>query len=187
MTARERTPENPNGAGRPRDLTEDLLAAVEKYLRTGVTIETACAATGVKPHTYRTWIRRGRAESERIGDSNRKAKKAEDIYLRFYEATLSSLAQVEARILGGIAEAADGYEADQVVEVYERGEDGELRLLERKVTTKRERDWRAGAWLLERRMAAQYSARARIEHSGQVGVVSINVRPPAGAEGEGDE
>lgn len=206
MTPHEKTEQNPKGAGPIPTLTDDVFKAVDGYLRTGVTIETACAAAGIKPGTYRSWIRRGREESERLEKTPRaRVKKSEEIYLNFFNATLSTLAQIEARILGGIGESADGYDAEVTVEVYEQTEiiiqerlaDGtlkevervksdDLRLIERKTTRKRERDWRAGAWLLERRLAAQYSARAKVEHTGNVGVIGINVRPPVGTD-EGNE
>jgi hypothetical protein len=43
----------------------------------------------------------------------------------------------------------------------------------RNITTASALDWKAGAWLLERRMPQHYSAKAKLEHSGKVDVAHV--------------
>lgn len=150
-------------AGRPTLLTPELQQEINSYLNTGVTIETACAACGIEPRTYRAWLKRGRDEQNRLdADPKARLRKAEEPYLNFLHETTRTLARVETRLLGGINQSAGGYDVERVTEVYERGEDGQMRLVDRKVNRERVKDWRAAAWLLERRWGATYGAQQKI-------------------------
>ncbi len=45
-----------NKGGRPSKLTPELVDELLRYLRMGISIETACSACGVDDSTYRRWI-----------------------------------------------------------------------------------------------------------------------------------
>lgn len=166
--------------GRPTLLTPALQDEISRYLQSGVTVETACAACGISAATYRSWLKQGKDELKRVEATNgaRVTQKAR-IYVDFLAAVERTLATVQARLAGRISESASGYDVEKVQEIYERDGNGNSVLVERKVTRSRERDWRAAAWLLERRHPADFGQQIRQEHSGQVSVIGIDIHMPA--------
>ena len=166
---------------RPTKLTPELQEKIMSYLNSAVTIETACAACGIAARTYRAWLQHGREVQARLEeDPKARLKKDDTLYLEFLEASDEVLARVETRILAGINQSAQGYDVERTTEVYERDKKGNLVLMERKTIREREKDWKAGAFLAERRWAARWGAQQKVLVDGTVSVIGIDVIPPEG-------
>lgn len=169
---------------RPTKLTPELQERIMAYLNSAVTIETACAACGIAARTYRAWLQHGREVQARLEeDPKAKLKKDDALYLEFLEASDEVLARVETRILAGINQSAQGYDVERTTEVYERrkvGKEEQLVLIERKTLREREKDWKAGAFLAERRWAARWGVQQKVLLDATVSVIGIDVIPPEG-------
>lgn len=81
--------------GRPSKLTAELQREIVKHIRLGNYVETAAALSGIDKGTFYRWLKRGKAEQERISRGGRPLKR-EDPYLEFYNAIEKARAQVEA-------------------------------------------------------------------------------------------
>lgn len=90
-------------------------------------VESFARYIGVSPRTVNQWIGRGRAEIKRLNRSARaKPRDSEMMYVRFTLAYDKALAQAELSSISTIKQAST-------------------------TTATRKGDWRAAAWLLERR------------------------------------
>lgn len=103
--------------GRPPKLTKEVADEIVSVLATGGYAETAAAAVGISPRTFRDWMQRGDPEGK---------KKADERYRKFRERVERAVAESESSIVERVRHAA--------------------------LT-----DWKAAAWLLERRQPDRWA------------------------------
>lgn len=132
-------------AGRPPKLTPEITEAVCDALRDGLSIEGACARAGISPATYYEYNKRGRD-----GDTR---------FTEFAAETARARADVERRLIESVEWAAG-----ERIRKRALGSGDAMEIID-----EAERDWRAAAWLLERKYPGEYGARQRLEHTGADG------------------
>lgn len=92
-------------AGRPTDLTPELIEDVKRILPTVMYMEAVGDYLGVSRVTWRLWMRRGRKEDTRIRKGG-KPEAREAIYLEFFYAVKKALSEGEIYDAGVIKKAA---------------------------------------------------------------------------------
>lgn len=140
MARRKRTPDPPPKARRPSLLDDpEKVALMEAAVQAGQPFSRAAAVAGVDERLFRGWMKRGR------------------------DAIDAEITHVEMNEPGEF-ERDDPYQefAERIIVASAQGE---LRLLTR-ISKAAERAWRAAAWILERRFAADYTPAQRLELSG---------------------
>ena len=138
--------------GAPSKLTE-AQPAILLGLRRGVVLEDAARAGGVSYRTLRNWVLRGEAERERLAESSKaRVRKAEAPYLAFLESYEQALAEGQLVLANAVKKAADGGQVIRETRVVQVVVDGQV-VEEKKTSVEREigPDWRAAAFMLERR------------------------------------
>lgn len=129
--------------GRPTKLTQELIKQVCEGLLRGSYIETAFEWAGVPKETYYHWMRQGRARPK-------------SIYGKLLHSASKAMAESEMYRLTLINRAATGSKA-----VYGQDEEGNRILLEPAIKP----DWKAAAWITERRNPKMWGPRQTIEHA----------------------
>jgi hypothetical protein len=137
--------------GRP-SLLVNAQPAILLGLRRGITLEDSARAGGVSYRTLRTWVLRGEAERERLSEDGATPLKEEAAYLAFLEQYEEAQAQGQMVLADIVRQAADGgatVRETRTTELVIKGQVVEAR----KTTVERESgaDWRAAAFMLERR------------------------------------
>lgn len=109
-------------AGRPTDLTPEVVGQVETLMPSCLYVETFADLIGVSRVTIRTWLKRGSKENKRINKAKKPTEPHADeaIYLEFLYAIKKAIAKA----------ASDAVQA---------------------ITAASSLQWQAAAWLLERR------------------------------------
>jgi hypothetical protein len=117
-------------AGRPTDLTPEVIKDTAKFLPTVMYLESVGDYLNVSRQTWRGWLRRGRKEYNRIRKARTKTEplETEALYLEFFTTVKKALAEGEIHDAAVIKKAA----AEQ---------------------------WQAAAWRLERRFPARWGRR----------------------------
>jgi hypothetical protein len=130
----------PEITGRPTKLTKQLQEQIVMTLRMGNYIETAAAFAGLNKVTLYEWLKRGRAEINRVGegDHGKKVAKHEEIYVDFTNAVGVAMAEAELRDNQIIYNAAKN-------------------------------DWKASAWRLERKYPNKWGRKEQHEITGKDG------------------
>lgn len=145
--------------GRTSRLTPDLIEGFRRYLLLGNTLDNAARLNAVGPRTMYRW----RAEGKAVHHGHTTLHlptcpgtacscppiSEPELKRQFWQATEDSTAQVEARLVASIEIAG------------------------------RKKDWRAAAWLLERRNRQDWGPKASVEHTGPGGgpvVVALEAR-----------
>lgn len=143
-------------------LTEEVLARVVTFVRSGNFIDTACAAAGIARATYRRWLERGARELARLEeDETAILNEDEEIYVRFHLEVTEAMALAEAHDVAQIRRAGQDHE-HTTTEYDERGQ-----ITKRVVRTERG-DHRALIWRLEHMHGDKYTQKIKIEVEGQL-------------------
>ena len=129
--------------GRPTKLTPELTVKICDMLRAGNYLETAAAYAGIDKATLHRWLKRGRAEMDRIASQGKgKIKRSEQPFVDFCNSVEKALSEGEVRDLIIISNAAKS-------------------------------DWKAAAWKLERKFPDKWGRKERVDanlhHSGKDG------------------
>lgn len=135
---------------RPMRLDDDQRRVILAAIRAGATYHHAAQAAGVSSNTFHDWLSKGRAERERL-DEGREPDEQQAQYVALLTDVESAGAQGVIVHLGHINTAARG-------------------------TALRGPQWRASAWLLERRHPDDFGR--RVEVSGPGGLPILD---PTGA------
>lgn len=93
-------------AGRPTDLTPEIIEDVRRLLPTVLYLETVADYVGVSRISFRAWIKRGTREAKRLRDPKAKPKTTEALYLQFLNAVKKAMAEGELYDAGVIKKAA---------------------------------------------------------------------------------
>lgn len=132
--------------GRPTKCTPELTARFAELLEKGMYFEPTCALVGVSKVSAYDWLKRGRAELERIAeDPRRSVLKDEQVFVDFLNACEEATATAEGRALEVIHDAA---------------------------ASKHDGEWRAAAWFLERRLPDRWRERKGHDVKADVKVAS---------------
>jgi hypothetical protein len=137
-----------HAGGAPSKLTPEIIEDVRRLLPTVLYMETVGDYLGVERTTWRKWLKRGRAEANRLKNPRAKARPKEALYLEFFHTYKKGLAEGEIYDLGIIKKAATG--------------SGDT-----------PGQWQAAAWRAERRFPDRWGRkdRHRMELAGKQGVV----------------
>jgi transposase-like protein len=122
--------------GAPSILTDELQQKLCSLLSIGTSIEDACTECGISDSTFHKWKQRALEKKERK-------------YLQFLQAVDKAKVQSKLKCLITMDKQANGANA-----VYK---DGKL------VKPAIEADWRAAAWLLERRFPQEFGKRDQVK------------------------
>jgi hypothetical protein len=136
-------------------LTPELVSAIENLLAVQPNKSKVCREIGIHLSTFKRWFEEGEDED------------APDEYRMFRAAVERAALRWERSRLEAITSAAEGRTKTKrrIVD----GPNGKTTTIE---TEDVGGDWRAAAWLLERRMPKDYGRTEKIEHSGQLGLAT---------------
>lgn len=154
--ANGRCPDHPK-VGRRALISEERIEAIATALQAGESIPSAAARAGISERTLYSWRTRGEAEDARLADDpTAEEDPGEALYVQFVQTVSRAHADLEAQIVRDLLRVAEGYELKK-----ESRDGGSV--------YSTEIDWRAGAWLLERKFPERYGNRQRVEHTGADG------------------
>lgn len=94
-------------AGRPLELTPQVLEDVRLILPTVLYLETVGDYLGLDRSTWGKWLRRGAKENKRLRKSDETPLPAEAVYLEFFLTVKKALAEGEIYSAGIIKKAAE--------------------------------------------------------------------------------
>lgn len=126
----------------PTKLTPDVQQAIVSSIEIGNSLTGACRYAGITRPTLASWIERGEADSQNGNDTP---------FAAFFDAVTRAKGMAEHSLVAEIRRAATGW-----VNPSTRRREGA--------------DWRAAAWLLERRpeSRAEWGRELAVHHSGGV-------------------
>lgn len=155
--------------GRPSKLTAERQERIVQALRAGAPIGVAASRGGIHPSTYHEWDARGRAALERADHDPDRLDTVDRPYAEFSETVTRARHEWELGRLAEIQYAGTGrpYEVTVTKEVIHKDTGEVVTLTE--VRRGVEVDWRAAAWLLERRNPQVYGKVYRAEVTGPEG------------------
>jgi hypothetical protein len=131
-------------AGRPTQLTSQVLEDVRRLLPTCLYLETVGDFLGVHRTTWRKWLARGAKEAKRLARNSRaKPRAKEALCLEFFFTYKKALAEGVIFDLGIIKKASQDYE---------------IKNAEGKTVGMRAGQWQAAAWRAERRFPSSWSS-----------------------------
>jgi transposase len=93
-------------AGRPTDLTPEVIEDVRRILPTVMYLESVADYLGISRETIRQWCKRGRKEQKRLRNPKAKQRPKEAIYLQFIGVYKKALAEGEIHDAGVIKKAS---------------------------------------------------------------------------------
>lgn len=93
------TPTNPNGAGAPKKLNEELIDQICQYILGGSYVETASAACGVSKETFYQWLKKGKQDINALNYLTLEAKLSQRV--------LEALGKADVRDVMRIDKAAE--------------------------------------------------------------------------------
>jgi hypothetical protein len=132
--------------GRPTRLSDSLVEEIAGYIRLGVPAKYAAEASGVSSTAFYAWKERGEADLE---------QDVESLHADFARSLTRARAEFLSRMAALVTKHAAGF----------RRQDGK----------QHEGDWRAAAWLLERRGDGEWREKVELEHGGSVRTEPIEV------------
>lgn len=156
--------------GRPDHLTDDVQEKILAAVRSRQHVEVAYVLAGVSKSAYYQWLGRAARARQDIAAGTRKLSDLGSLdrrCLEFVEALMRAEAQAEGFGVREIVAASSQPVTETEERVEERvvgvGENGQpvIATVRTTVTRTKPADWRAAAWMLERRHA-RYRARQEI-------------------------
>lgn len=166
-------------AGRKTKLTPEIQQVICEAIRLGLTYSAACDLAGIDFTTFTRWVQWGKEQSKG------------QFYL-FYKAVNESNAIAKLALIKRVQAAANEHNVETVKRITGLGEDNKEILIKEERVTSREWDWRAAAWILERRFKNDYGPSLNLGKmsdselldfiAGEVAEISGS---PTGSEGPG--
>ncbi len=143
----------------PTKLTPETQAAIVQAVAAGATYRAAAEAAGIAYNTFNDWMKAGEA-------AHTGAKRA------LYDAVQKANASARLILLLRVQEAGKPHEVMTTRTITNA--DGSTRT---ETTTTVEFDWRAAAWILERRFADEYAQHVKNQLSGDASApLTIGIR-----------
>lgn len=147
-------------AGRPSNYTDELGAAIIADVKHGLFLTQVGLNNGVHPNTIRNWVRKGLEPG------------AVEPWLSFAERFVKAEVEVEQRLVAAVREASEAHETQKrhtktktggglalgLTDPSDIAPADEVETLEE--TQERRGDWRAAAFLLERRFPKRWGQQA---------------------------
>jgi len=149
--------------GQIPDLDKSIRQAFFKVLAETNDVTVACDVVGFHKSTFYRWIKKGEAATE-------------GKYFSFARMVVRARAEWERRQVAAIEAAGADYEAEEDwAEQWTKGEgkDAETRSKVVKKRRKKKGDWRARAFLLERKMPEKYGPKQKVEVEGNLSIVDV--------------
>lgn len=151
-----------NAPGKRIVLTPEIVEAITAAMRAGASQVTCAERLGISEATVKRWLQRGRAALAVDDDAADDPENTEQIYARLATEVPKATASAEVALSSLIVRSAQGG-----VEIENRRvvhPDGTVETI-RRVTPP---DWRAAAFVLDRRMGNRWSRSSRVEVSGGI-------------------
>jgi hypothetical protein len=138
---------------RPSKLKPEILEILLEAIGMGLTFKAAAQLAGIDETTYHRWKRKGRAATS-------------GPYHQFYQSLRKAEIVGQAALLKNIHDASEGGQPIITTRVTS-GPDGQVI---KTITHQRKAlpDWKAAAWLLERRFPAEWGRQERSQDNGDV-------------------
>jgi hypothetical protein len=145
--------DKPGRPGGPDELSDEARKALFNAARVpGMSRDVAAITAGIHPRTLYTWLAKGKTDS--------KAASVQQ-YRQFRHDFLKAEAEAEAAALALISKAGQPRTVTKTKHGKRDGKDFEETTIERE-----EGDWRALAWILERRKPHKFGRRDHMTHAG---------------------
>lgn len=159
--------------GRPTKLDGSTQQIICNAIRNGLGYEQAATLAGIEYYTFRRWILRAEAELKRLEEHPRaRMKQREKLYCDFCEAVQRAKAEGEQFNADVINQAAAGgvtYTETKQVKAFDPATQAFI-VTEETITIKvTQPDWRAAAFVLERRHPERWTRHQKTELSGPDG------------------
>lgn len=159
--------ETSRSVGRPSKLTTELVRKVRLALRGGAYLETVAPFIGVRPGTFRDWLKVGAQELQEVEDGKRrKPRKKFELHCELSLVLEQALAELEVECSAIMLQAAKGYTVTKRktvrrygAEVYDSDGNKTRPILEETITEEEtlRRDWRAAERLAQLRFATRWA------------------------------
>jgi hypothetical protein len=155
------------GRGQPTKLTSGRHQRIVANVAASGRIGLAARAAGVAQSTASAWIGRGISYAEHLQNGGSPIEN-EVRYLNFALDIAKAEAMYELSVVGHIRAVGAPHETS-VIKIVERIDAEGNTSITTETTTRKEDDWRALAWLLEKHYPDRYSPLQRTEHTGRDG------------------
>jgi hypothetical protein len=143
-------------AGRPTKLNKRIQNIICRAIRAGMTYERAAEAGGISYKTFDTWRQQGEADW---------GAGQETIFSLFFQAVQKAEIDGELKNAEIVFKAAKGGAKVVETKTVTKTASGEVGTEETTVTVKASLpDWKAAAFILERRHGARWGRKAQIDH-----------------------
>jgi transposase len=185
--------------GRPLKLDASTQQIICAAIRRGLGYEPAAQMAGISYSTLRNWINRAEAEVDRLQKPRTREKASEAPFLEFLDQLQRAEAEGENTNADIVNEAAAGGRTITKTERYQKRiwdkKTQTFVVVEETETTKAETaapDWRAAAFILERRHSDRWGRQLKSEISGPGGkpvpiqIIAIEAVAPDEASGDND-
>ena len=155
---------------RPTKLTLELQESIVNLIAEGNYQETAAACSGIDESTFYNWMKRGKAEKEKL-DEGGKPRKSETIFLEFFKVIKKALAESEVRDIAVIDNAAQGgiLVAKKTVTKRTESKNGAVTEMTIEEESYMPPQWQASAWRLERKQPDKFGKKDKHELTGKDG------------------